>query len=71
MSHNHLKQFILLSMLKTVVLLACLEDIKNWMGNHFLLLNQKKTEDMLFGPSHLLQNVRLSLGPLKTTSEKR
>ncbi len=45
-------------------LLACLEDIKNWMENNFLQLNQNKTEVILFGPSHLLQI-------LKTTSVKR
>ncbi len=46
-------------------LLACLEDIKNWMENNFLQLNQNKTEVILFGPSHLLQNLRPTLGPLE------
>ncbi len=46
-------------------LLASLEDIKNWMENNFLQLNQNKTEVILFGPSHLLQNLRPTLGPLE------
>ena len=46
-------------------LLACLEDIKAWMDNNFLQLNQKKTDVMLFGPSHLLNNISSTLGPLQ------
>ncbi len=35
------------------------------MENNFLQFNQNKTEVILFGPSHLLQNLRPTLGPLE------
>lgn len=35
---------------------TCLTDIKNWMSNNFLCLNSDKTEVMLIGPKHLVDN---------------
>ncbi len=32
-----------------VSLLACLDDIENWMAKHFLMLNEEKTEVIVFG----------------------
>ena len=32
---------------------ACLQDVKSWMANNFLLLNSDKTEVMLVGPDQL------------------
>ena len=29
---------------------TCLQDVKSWMANNFLLLNSDKTEVMLVGP---------------------
>src|SRR4029434_11013714 len=32
---------------------TCLQDVKSWMANNFLLLNSDKTEVMLVGPKQL------------------
>ncbi len=46
-------------------LLACVNDIKNWMGDNCLQLNENKTEVNLFGSSHLVNALCSSLGPLQ------
>ncbi len=38
-------------------LIDCLEDIKCWMSNNFLQLNNDKTEVILFGPSKTRNSV--------------
>ncbi len=40
-------------------------DIKCWMGDHFLQLNENKTEVILFGSPHLFNALSSSLGPLQ------
>ncbi len=46
-------------------LLACINDIKSWMGDNFLQLNENKTEVILFGSPHLVNALSSSLGPLQ------
>lgn len=43
-------------------LLACLGDIKNWLSNNFLRLNENKTEVIVFGPSKLRSCLIKDLG---------
>lgn len=45
-------------------LLACLEDIKDWMALNFLNFNEKKTEVMVFGPSGLCEPPLLTVSNL-------
>ena len=43
-------------------LLDCLSDIKSWMSNNFLMLNENKTEAILFGPPNKTAIIAASLG---------
>ena len=45
-------------------LLDCLCEIKSWMSQNFLMLNDNKTEVILFGPTHTTTSISASLGPL-------
>ena len=45
-------------------LFLCLSDIKNWMANNFLQLNENKTEVIIFGPSNSVNTLSKALGPL-------
>ena len=45
-------------------LLACLSDIKDWMSNNFLQLNETKSEILLFGPPNSTQPFIPELGSL-------
>ncbi len=38
-------------------LTECVKNIKDWMTNHFLLLNSDKTEKLLIGPKNSTQNI--------------
>ncbi len=38
-------------------LTECVKNIKDWMTNHFLLLNSDKTEILLIGPKNSTQNI--------------
>ncbi len=38
-------------------LTECVENIKDWTTNHFLLLNSDKTEILLIGPKNSTQNI--------------
>ncbi len=37
--------------------MECVKNIKDWMTNHFLLLNSDKTEILLIGPKNSTQNI--------------
>src|SRR4029434_2800214 len=43
---------------------ACLQDVKSWMANNFLLLNSDKTEVMLVGPDQLRMTLSSHLSTL-------
>lgn len=45
-------------------LFDCLEDMKHWMADSFLKLNETKTEILIFGPPEVAKNVASDLGPL-------
>jgi len=45
--------------------LACVNDIKSWVGDTFLQLNENKPEVILFGTPHLVDGLIVDLGPLK------
>ncbi len=38
-------------------LTECVKNVKDWMTNHFLLLNTDKTERLLIGPKNSTQNL--------------
>ena len=42
----------------------CLTDIKNWMFNNFLQLNDNKSEVLVFGPPLARAHIENNLGPL-------
>ncbi len=48
------------------VLLACLKEAKLWLTQHFLSLNENKTEIVLFGPSNFYDLGDLDLGDLSS-----
>ena len=45
-------------------LLSCLKDVKSWMPQNFLKLNENKTEIISFGPRHPSNLLQSQLGPL-------
>ena len=47
-------------------LLDCVEDIKRWMSNNFLQLNDSKTEVVIFAPPNSIPKVSDSLSHLST-----
>ncbi len=47
-------------------LLACLRDLKSWLSQIFLALNEEKTEVVLFGPSDFYDGSNLDLGFLSS-----
>lgn len=47
-------------------LMSCLEDIKCWMAQNFLQLNENKSEIILFGPPDSVTSLTNSLGNLST-----
>jgi len=49
------------------VLLECVDDIKRWMTNNFLQLNEDKTEVLILGcPADSTPALKAQLGPLST-----
>ncbi len=49
----------------------CVHDIKTWMSNNFLQLNEDKTEVLILGcPAHLSPALEAQLGPLSTNVRK-
>ncbi len=38
-------------------LTECVKNLKDWMANHFLLLNSDKTEILFIGPKNSTQNI--------------
>lgn len=52
-------------------LLDCLQDIKSWKANHFLQLNEHKTEVIVFNPSKFTKSTRCNLGPLTSYARNR
>lgn len=44
----------------------CLEDIKCWMAQNFLQLNESKAEVILLGSSDSIKSITSSLGNLST-----
>ena len=50
-------------------LLNCLKDIKTWMDLNFLIVNENKTEIVMFGHPDLLDDSDGTLGPLASYSQ--
>ncbi len=48
------------------VLLACLQDLKSWLSQKILALNEENTEVVLFGPSDFYDGSNLDLGFLSS-----
>lgn len=48
-------------------LLLCLNEIKIWLSNNFLQLNERKSEIIIFGPSNFKERVVSILAPLEMT----
>ena len=46
----------------------CIADVRNWMSENFLQLNDTKTEIVVFGSQQMAKQILPSAGPL---SEKR
>lgn len=46
-------------------LISCVSDIKNWMGQNFLLLNDSKTEILVVGPKARREHLCTFLAPLQ------
>ncbi len=44
--------------------MGCLKDIKIWMANNFLQLNNEKTEVIIFGPSKIRNSIVSNLDSL-------
>ena len=38
---------------------SCIQDIKTWLTDNFLLLNDKKTEIVKFGKQHFKENIQI------------
>ena len=47
-------------------LMSCLDDIKCWMAQNFLQLNENKCEIILFGPPDTVTTLTNTLGNLST-----
>ena len=47
-------------------MLRCLRDVKNWMANNFLQLNENKTEIIVFGAPNSVSTLNIDLGPLSS-----
>ncbi len=45
-------------------LLQCLEEVKSWLAQHFLFLNEDKTEVIVFGSNENSQYIRPDLDSL-------
>ncbi len=52
-------------------LLKCLEEVKLWLAQNFLKLNENKTEVIVFGPSDNSQTTCIDLGSLSVFSSSR
>lgn len=49
-------------------LLACVDEVKSWMAENFLRLDESKTGVIIFGPSEISDMARINLGILKLTN---
>lgn len=48
-------------------LLVCLNEVKVWLSNHFLQLNERKSEIIIFGPPKVKEKIASSIAPLGIT----
>ena len=53
------------------LLFDCLDDIKSWMSKHLLMLNDNKTEIVLFCRPDNINDICTSLGPLSSFTKSR
>ncbi len=54
---NYISQHDQMELLNYLSLTECVKNVKDWMTNHFLLLNSDKTEILLIGPKNSTQNL--------------
>ncbi len=54
---NYISQHDQMELLNYLSLTECVKNVKDWMTNHFLLLNSVKTEILLIGPKNSTQNL--------------